>query len=1092
MTNVARNAVQGPGTRPRAWLCMGIIWLVAALLAACGGGGGGDSVSTPQPDGTILTQPADASVTEGAIAVLSVTATGDVRYQWQRHVAGRWTDVPGATQARCETAPTLLSDDGTQYRVRITAGSRELYSSAMTLRVTAAPQPPRLLVHPADVSATVGGTAVFNVTASGTSPTFRWQRSSDGVAWVDASDGQAATWILAPVALTDDGLRVRVVVSNDAGSVTSPVARLVVQPTMAAPLFTLQPASVTATAQSTATFFATATGAPVPTLSWQTRSDTSPDWTDVPGASGGSLAVGPVAAADHGRWYRAVATNARGSVASLPGQLRVATAQEPPAVTAAPGDTTRGTGATATFTVAALVTSDLTYQWQVSVDGGTTFANITGATRATYTTPPAAVSDDGKRFRVVLTNAAGTTTSTPARLSVLRAPAIVQQPQNQTWRPGATDALFVVTAAGDEVRFQWQAATARDPRFVDIQGATGSSYLHAASGPSDTTAVRVVVSSPVGTQASEVAALHALDWEFVHNQPVHHALFDVRWVDDTVVVALGERHAIYRSGDAGATWALVSEAGGTPYDLAEFAFADATTGIVVGGWGVVKRTTDGGRHWAQVPLPPLMTNRSYHAVAFRDSRTAVLVGYHGTVLRSTDAGLSWEFARTPDATTTFTGVAFGPDGVGVVVGADGPVLRTINGGADWEQVHTGGVALRSVRFASDRVVVAGGADGTLLRSTDAGVTWATQSLNTWQTVVDLDFDPSGSGTAALRQGGLIRTADAGATWQWVESTRYEILDAVDVNRSGVGIAVGHDGIMRRARADESWVRASPWRPGVLSGVAFASPSTGVAVGAAGLLMRTTDGGAAWTAAPGALGQHMNAVAFADARVGVAVGVDGAAQRTSDAGATWQSVGWGSAQSLTGVAFASPTTGVVVSTYGMFRTQDAGLTWQSVADDPLLFLNAVAFGNAQVGVAVGWHGNILHTVDGGQTWTRRASPNTKTLRSVSFASPTSVVAVGDEGAHLTSSDGGLTWQAGDFGFAYRDRWFDAVHFSSPTDGIAVASYLEVLRTRDGGRTWSLDSGSAWGGASAVASPAPGRYVIAGQHVLSGLLYRNTRN
>jgi len=57
-------------------------------------------------------------------------------------------------------------------------------------------------------------------------------------------------------------------------------------------------------------------------------------------------------------------------------------------------------GTTRTFTVSAVAgVGALTYQWQISTDGGTTWTDITGATSASYTTPALTLSDSGSRYR---------------------------------------------------------------------------------------------------------------------------------------------------------------------------------------------------------------------------------------------------------------------------------------------------------------------------------------------------------------------------------------------------------------------------------------------------------------------------------------------------------------------------------------------------------------------------------------------------------------------------------------------------------------------------------------------------------------------
>jgi hypothetical protein len=73
----------------------------------------------------------------------------------------------------------------------------------------------------------------------------------------------------------------------------------------------------------------------------------------------------------------------------------------------------------ATFSVGAVSTATLSYQWQLSTDGGTTFSNISGATSATLSLSGLTTGDSGKRYRCVV-SATGTSsvTSDPATLTV--------------------------------------------------------------------------------------------------------------------------------------------------------------------------------------------------------------------------------------------------------------------------------------------------------------------------------------------------------------------------------------------------------------------------------------------------------------------------------------------------------------------------------------------------------------------------------------------------------------------------------------------------------------------------------------------------
>jgi hypothetical protein len=83
-----------------------------------------------------------------------------------------------------------------------------------------------------------------------------------------------------------------------------------------------------------------------------------------------------------------------------------------PTISTQPVNASSSVGGTATFTVAADGTAPLTYQWQKN---GTA---ISGATDTSYTTPALAAADDGAMFTVVVTNSAGSVTSSAAKLTV--------------------------------------------------------------------------------------------------------------------------------------------------------------------------------------------------------------------------------------------------------------------------------------------------------------------------------------------------------------------------------------------------------------------------------------------------------------------------------------------------------------------------------------------------------------------------------------------------------------------------------------------------------------------------------------------------
>src|SRR5216110_460704 len=86
--------------------------------------------------------------------------------------------------------------------------------------------------------------------------------------------------------------------------------------------------------------------------------------------------------------------------------------QSPPKITAQPANQTVTAGQSASFSVSATGAAPLSYQWQKNGSA------ISGATTATYSTPPTTSADNGAQFKVMVSNARGSATSNAATLTV--------------------------------------------------------------------------------------------------------------------------------------------------------------------------------------------------------------------------------------------------------------------------------------------------------------------------------------------------------------------------------------------------------------------------------------------------------------------------------------------------------------------------------------------------------------------------------------------------------------------------------------------------------------------------------------------------
>ena len=142
---------------------------------------------------------------------------------------------------------------------------------------------------------------------------------------------------------------------------------------------------------------------------------------------------------DNAAVFTVVVSNAAGSVTSTEARLTVTATAEAPTVTTQPAGQTVITGTSASFSVSATGTSPLAYQWKkngIAIPGGTS---------STYTIAATSLTDSAV-FTVVVSNSAGTATSSNATLTVadaLVAPAITKQPAAQSVTAGQTASFSV-------------------------------------------------------------------------------------------------------------------------------------------------------------------------------------------------------------------------------------------------------------------------------------------------------------------------------------------------------------------------------------------------------------------------------------------------------------------------------------------------------------------------------------------------------------------------------------------------------------------------------------------------------------------------
>ncbi|MDB6065049.1 MAG: hypothetical protein JWR26_1257 [Pedosphaera sp.] len=281
---------------------------------------------------------------------------------------------------------------------------------------------PLITSNPANYATIDGGSASFSVTADcAFTPTYQWYQNSSNL----LASATNSTLSLNSLTTAANAFTYLCVVSDQYGSVTSAPAILTVTASAVAPVITTGSTAVTGFVNGKTTFAPiSATGTQPYTYQWY--HGTTPlvdDGVKYFGSASASLTVSNLVIADGGN-YSVVVMNAAGSASNVVDVLTVKyhlatiNAGQPLSVTTFVGLTT---SLTADQTGA---TPPVTYQWYRGTSPVTDTGDFSGSTTPTLTISPASLSDAGSNYKIVISNAGGSVTSSSASVTVLTPPAL--------------------------------------------------------------------------------------------------------------------------------------------------------------------------------------------------------------------------------------------------------------------------------------------------------------------------------------------------------------------------------------------------------------------------------------------------------------------------------------------------------------------------------------------------------------------------------------------------------------------------------------------------------------------------------------------
>lgn len=717
-------------------------------------------------------------------------------------------------------------------------------------------------------------------------------------------------------------------------------------------------------------------------------------------------------------------------------------------ITGQPSDVHVTAGDSARFSVA--TTGDPLLQWQRKSPAGQ-WADIAGATAATYELLATQEADSGAQFRARVTsrsNQANEALSSAATLTVDPAPVaptIAVRPEPRTVFAGE-DVTFAVTATGTTLAYRWQSKVGGADWTDLAAGTTAVLALNAVPLQSDGLQYRVVVSNAVGSVTSAAVSLTVNpvpDAPIFTLSPSAAAVAAGSAVTfNAIAVGAPTPTMTWQSSLDGATWTTIAGATGGSYTIPATKLADdglMIRALATNVSGSVNSVA-AGLTVTSAPAAPTIQQQPVGSTTGEGGTAVFHVAAAGTPTPtyqwqvSTDGGTNFDNVNgATSSTLSLLGASYADNGkrYRVIVGNSAATVTSL--AAQLSVLQGPAITLQP----RDAVWRPGQTDGHFVASAAGD-----DLLYQWQASTDAGktyFNIVGATSP-------VYTHAAGANAN-VNSLRVKVSNAAGTTTSDAA-----------RLAQPPWVAVGPRPTGDdLQGVSWVGANTAVAVGGPGTVLRTTDAGLHWalTSEGESTNDSLLSVAMSGQQ-GVAVG-QRIVQRTSDGGRHWVRVtmpGDPDAASWESVAWSGSNVTIVGGAGRILRSVDGGVNWAgAVSDGGAVDWHAVAFNGHGVGLIVGEDGSVMRSVNGGANW-MRVRTGTEAFNGVVFSDATTAFAVGRtsqfNGVIFRSTDGGLTWQA--VSIDPNALVLSSISFSSATVGV-ISSQAAIYRTIDGGLTWT---------------------------------------
>jgi photosystem II stability/assembly factor-like uncharacterized protein len=327
-----------------------------------------------------------------------------------------------------------------------------------------------------------------------------------------------------------------------------------------------------------------------------------------------------------------------------------------------------------------------------------------------------------------------------------------------------------------------------------------------------------------------------------------------------------------------------NQSSGTLHDLNSVSFVSHDTGYVVGNNGTILKTVDGGANWNAlyyydtiVATPDTVVmgpgTDSLNSVFCVNANNVYVVGRYGTILKTSDGGANWirlyrvdtawfwPYSIFRDTISYLSGVFFTSLDTGYIVGSlrsagsgisDGLYLKTTNAGMTWHIFKKYCNTLHSIYFPSKNIGFTVGDFGEFCNTNGA----ITACHQTGYSLYSVFFTDTDIGYTVGHQGRILKTTNGGSDFNYqtfVINYYKPIFTSVYFPTSDIGYVAGyifvssqydikHGIILKTTDAGLSWSTQLIDSLHALNSIYFTDSNTAYAVGKNGTILKTTNGG----------------------------------------------------------------------------------------------------------------------------------------------------------------------------------------------------------------------------------------------------------